>query len=97
MMKFRLSSQTNSKCKWKKKKRDFSHQLSKIKDISIKQRQSLQSLSCAVSIPKSTLCNICKERKVLKHISSMTKAKPSCKKKLKKAPQNLILFTACSN
>ena len=63
------------------KKEDFTQQLSKIKDILIKQRQSLQSLLCAVSIFKSTLHKILKERKVLERISSTTKAKSNRKKK----------------
>ena len=68
MMKFRLQDHKKLLNAGERKK-DFSQQLSKIKDVSIKQRQSLQSLSCVVSIHKSTLHKILKERKVLKHIS----------------------------
>lgn len=68
---FNVESRKRGRCGPKKK--DFSQQLEKIKDIPLNQRRTLRSLSNAVNVPRTTLHRILKKGNVFKRVSSSIK------------------------
>lgn len=68
---FNVKSRKRGRCGPKKK--DYSQQLEKIKDLPLNQRRTLRSLSNAVNIPRTTLYRIFKKGEVFKRVSSSIK------------------------